>query len=186
MNANELKKVLDSHRKWLNNDGGERANLSGANLSGANLRDANLRGADLRGAYLSGANLRGANLSYANLSGANLIGANLSDANLRGADLSGDDLSDANLSGADLSYANLTDVTLTNAVGGNRRIQCFQVGPYKIIVLDNEIAWGGCSKKTVKEWLAYKGDDLDESDKYYLTKITKPFLRMCLAKAKQS
>ena len=40
-----LKIVLERHRKWVRNeDGGEKANLSGANLSGAYLRDANLRG----------------------------------------------------------------------------------------------------------------------------------------------
>lgn len=91
----------------------------------------------------------------------------------------------ADLSGANLRGANLTDIALTNAVGGNNRIQCLQVDPYKIIILDNEIVWGGRTKKTVKEWLAYKGDELGESDKYYLTKITKPFIRICLAKAQQ-
>jgi len=139
MDADKLKEVIESHRKWLNNEGGERADLRGADLSDADLIDAVLSGADLRGA----------------------------------------DLRDADLSGADL-----TDIRLTNAVGGNHRIQCLQIYPYKIIVLDNSIAWGGCTKKTVKEWLAYKGDDLNERDKYYLTKITKPFIRMCLAKAK--
>ena len=55
-----LKIVLERHRKWVRNeDGGEKANLSGANLSGAYLRDANLSGANLRDAYLSGANLSG-------------------------------------------------------------------------------------------------------------------------------
>jgi len=131
MNADELKLVIESHIKWINNDVGIRADLSYANLSRA-------------------------------------------------------DLSYANLSGADLSCANLTDIKLNNVVGGNHRIQCLQIEPYKIIVLDNEIVWGGCAKKTVKEWLAYKGEDLDKSDKYYLTKITKPFIRMCLAKAKQT
>ena len=211
MNADELKKVLDSHRKWMNNDGGERANLRGADLSDANLTGANLYGADLSCANLSCANLSGADLSDANLTEANLSGADLSDANLteanlRGANLSGADLSDAYLScadlyganltganlscaylyGANLTGANLTDIKLTNAVGGNHRIQCLQIDPYKIIVLDNEIAWGGCTKKTVKEWLSYKGEDLSESDRYYLTKITKPFIRICIAKRKES
>ena len=53
MNADELKEVLDKHKKWLfNEDGGILANL----------RVADLRGADLRGAHLRVANLRGANL----------------------------------------------------------------------------------------------------------------------------
>ena len=226
VNADELKKVLDSHRKWMNNDGGERANLYGADLSeanlrgadlseanltdanlyganlseanlyganlsranlyGANLTDANLSRANLYGANLYGANLRGANLSGAdlrgaNLSRANLYGANLRGANLRGANLSGADLRGANLTGANLTDANLTDIKLTNAVGGNHRIQCLQIDPYKIIVLDNEIVWGGCTKKTAQEWLDYDGSELNEANKKYLETITKPFIRMCIA-----
>ena len=49
----ELKEVLDKHRKWrLGEEGGERADLRGAYLRGAYLRGAYLRGADLRGADL--------------------------------------------------------------------------------------------------------------------------------------
>ena len=66
----DLQEILKLHQKWLNNEEGQRANLSGADLSGAALS-----GADLRNA-----NLRGANLSNANLSGADLSGANLSEA----------------------------------------------------------------------------------------------------------
>ena len=80
MDKGNLEQVLRNHELWLNNEGGERADLRGANLIGANLR-----GADLRGADLSDANLRGADLSDANLIGANLIGANLRGADLRGA-----------------------------------------------------------------------------------------------------
>jgi hypothetical protein len=72
-----IKKVLEEHNKWLDNDGGERANLRGANL-----RDADLRGADLRRADLQRADLQDADLRCANLRGANLRGANL-----RGADI---------------------------------------------------------------------------------------------------
>ena len=55
MKEKELKEILEKHRKWLSNEeGGERANLSGVNLSRAYLR-----GADLRGANLSDANLSG-------------------------------------------------------------------------------------------------------------------------------
>ena len=83
MTSEEIKKVLDLHKKWLNNEqGGERANLSGADL-----RRADLRWAELRWANLSGANLREANLSE----------VDLREANLRGADLRGADLSGANL-----------------------------------------------------------------------------------------
>jgi len=89
MDKQELKNILDKHLKWLRGEnGGKRANLSGANLSGADLFGADLSGANLSRANLSGANLSGANLSGANLSRANLSGANLSGANLSRADLS--------------------------------------------------------------------------------------------------
>ena len=43
MKNNELKEVLERHRKWLfHEDGGSRADLSGAYLSGANLSRADL------------------------------------------------------------------------------------------------------------------------------------------------
>ena len=71
MTKERLDEILRKHKLWLcDEDGGERANLSGANLSRANLS-----GADLSCANLSGANLSGADLSCANLSGANLSGA---------------------------------------------------------------------------------------------------------------
>ena len=95
MNENELKKILDEHKLWLEGMGGQRADLSWADL----------RGADLRGVDISEANRIGANLSWANLSGANLRWADLHGADLRGADLYGADLRVANLSGANLDYS---------------------------------------------------------------------------------
>ena len=90
MNQSELKSALESHGKYLRGEeGGARADLSGADLRWADLRWANLRGADLSGADLRWANLSGADLSWANLSGADLRWANLSGADLRGADLRG-------------------------------------------------------------------------------------------------
>jgi len=83
VNGKQLSDILDSHKKWLLAQGGERANLRGADLSEANLSEANLSRANLRGADLSGANLRGADLSGANVRGANLSGADLSGADLR-------------------------------------------------------------------------------------------------------
>ena len=78
MEENQLKNVLELHRKWINKEpGGERADLCGANLQGADLRRADLREADLCGADLCGANLRGANLRRAGLQEANLRGADL-------------------------------------------------------------------------------------------------------------
>ena len=68
MTSEEIKKVLDLHKKWLNNEqGGEKANLRGANLRVANLRRADLSGADLREADLRWANLRETNLRGADL-----------------------------------------------------------------------------------------------------------------------
>ena len=53
MNRKELKEILEKHKKWLNDEeGGERADLSGANLRGADLRYADLRRADLCGANI--------------------------------------------------------------------------------------------------------------------------------------
>jgi uncharacterized protein YjbI with pentapeptide repeats len=76
MDANKLMGVLEKHAKWLNNEeGGERADLTGADL-----RWARLIGADLRWARLIGADLRGARLIGADLSEARLIGADLSGA----------------------------------------------------------------------------------------------------------
>ena len=107
MTQEELAKILELHKKWLNDEeGGERANLSGADLRWANLSGANLRWADLSGAYLSSADLSRANLSSADLSGADLSGAYL-----RWANLSSANLSSANLSGAQglLSACNYLD-----------------------------------------------------------------------------
>ncbi|MCF7536191.1 pentapeptide repeat-containing protein [Pseudomonas petrae] len=109
----ELSEILGKHRAWLDDeDGGERANLSGANLSGANLSGANLRDANLSGAYLRCANLSDAYLCDANLRGANLSGAYLRDANLSGAYLRCANLSDANLRDANLRDANLSGAYL--------------------------------------------------------------------------
>ena len=49
MNSDEIRVVLEQHKLWLNNKGGE---------------EANLKGADLRKAYLQGADLRGAGLDF--------------------------------------------------------------------------------------------------------------------------
>ena len=86
MTNEELKTILDLHKKWLNDESdGVCANLHGANLSCANLCGANLCDANLCDANLRDADLRGANLRGANLRGANLRSADLRDANLRDA-----------------------------------------------------------------------------------------------------
>ena len=113
MNQEELQKILEAHKIWINSeDDGVRADLSGADLSGADLSEADLRGADLSGADLRGANLSGAYLRGADLSEANLRGANLRRADLRGANLRGANLSEANLRGANLRSADLRGADL--------------------------------------------------------------------------
>ncbi|MCK9319736.1 pentapeptide repeat-containing protein [Methanoculleus sp.] len=119
MEQSKLNKILELHRKWLNNEkGGEKANLCDTNLRDANLLGADLRYANLLGAYLRDANLSGADLRDANLRDANLLGAYLRDANLSGADLRDAYLRDANLSGADLRGADLDFSTLPLWCGG--------------------------------------------------------------------
>ena len=86
----------------------------------------------------------------------------------------------ADLSGADLSYANLRYTH-----GGNHRVSHLQVYPYKLVVVD-DICFGGCTKKTLEEWLSYDGDELGESYKAYLETVTKPFIRICIAKRESS
>ena len=167
MNKDQLAEILEQHRKWLYDDGGERANLSGANLrdanlSGANLRDANLSGADLYGANLIDANLRGADLSDANLSGANLRDANLYGANLRGANLRDADLSGANLRGADLYGANLRDADLYganlrgaklwNCAGNRNEIKSILAIDTYPITYTAEYLQIGCQRHPIADW----------------------------------
>ena len=53
MKKEELDKILELHKKWLNDERcGVKADLRGANLQGANLRYADLQDANLQGANL--------------------------------------------------------------------------------------------------------------------------------------
>lgn len=147
MENKNFKEILKLHKMWLNDeDGGQRADLSGADLSGANLSDANLSDANLRGANLRNANLRGAKLSGADLRGADLRGANLSSANLRYANLRY-----ANLSHADLSDADLSDAYLSGAT-----IPMFC--RWLTGIIDNKIRIG-CEVKSIEEWEAFLNSD---------------------------
>ena len=90
MKNEEIKKILENHKNWLDGNDGFRADLREANLWGANLLEADLRGANLwraslREADLREADLRGADLSEASLQGASLRGAKLQKADLWGA-----------------------------------------------------------------------------------------------------
>ena len=171
MKQEELQKILKLHEKWLNGeDGGVKANLSGADLISADLISADLRDANLCYADLCYANLRGANLISAdlisadlrdaNLCYADLCYANLRGANLRGANLSGADLRDANLCYADLCYADLSDADLRGAnlsfalidgfvyqlsrIGSSNQMTTFWA--------DRDIVWCGCFTGTFKDW----------------------------------
>ena len=65
MKQEELQKILEAHKKWINSeDDGVRANLSEADLRGADLSDADLSDANLSEANLSGADLSGADLDF--------------------------------------------------------------------------------------------------------------------------
>ena len=174
ISAKKLQEIIKSHGRWLRNEeGGERANLSGANLrsanlssaylrsadlSGANLSGANLRSADLRSANLSGANLRSADLRGANLSGANLRSAYLRSADLRSADLRGANLSGANLRSAYLRSADLSDADLSDADLDKTYYQVVRIGSRRgttTYCVDDDNVLCGC-------WNNYKGGTLEE------------------------
>ena len=108
---NELKEILEEHKKWLYENGGKQADLRYADLSNADLSNADLSNANLWNANLSGTDLRYADLRYAYLSNADLRYADLWNANL-----SGTDLSDANLSGTDLRYCNTEHLKGKNVI----------------------------------------------------------------------
>ena len=125
MEQEKLNEIVANHVKWLQGDGGKRANLAAADLYGAdleginlrraNLRSANLRRASLRRACLCEADLEGADLEKANLCGADLFGTDLERTDLEGANLEGADLRGANLEGADLRGASLCRASLEGA-----------------------------------------------------------------------
>ena len=125
MEKERLYEIIANHGRWLRDEGGKRADLSGANLYRAELCEAELCEADL-----CEADLHGANLYKANLERANLIGANLHRANLIGADLEGADLAEANLCGANLHKANLDGANLE---GANLEGTTMPIGIYQIV-----------------------------------------------------
>ena len=55
VSKDELQEIIEKHGRWLREEeGGERADLSGADLARANLSRADLIGANLAGARLDG------------------------------------------------------------------------------------------------------------------------------------
>lgn len=122
MTKSQLNEILEKHEKWFRNEnGGERADLSGEYLRGEDLSNVNLRWANLYETDFCEANLHGAVLIGANLDGACLRRADLREAYLRHADLSRTDLHEANLFEADLSGVNLHRANLykANLCGAN-------------------------------------------------------------------
>ncbi len=158
----QLKKILRSHKKWLNKDGGWRADLRDADLSGADLHGANLRcanlcyanlySANLRGADLYSADLRGADLRYANLHGADLRYANLCYTDLSNVDLCDADLRDANLCYADLYSANLRGADLYHADLRGAKIEIELVNKFFPMCCPEHgsfIGWKKCVKNKI-------------------------------------
>nr|DAR70718.1 MAG TPA: pentapeptide repeat protein [Caudoviricetes sp.] len=84
MKQEQIEKILEEHKAWLNRTGGVKADLCGTDLRGAGLCGADLCGTDLRDADLCGTDLRDADLRDADLRDANLCGADLCGADLRG------------------------------------------------------------------------------------------------------
>ena len=113
----ELKQILEDHKKWLKLDGkgGKKADLSKSDLSYRNLRKSNLKRANLQKANLIEANLQKAYLRKANLQKASLWDANLQKAGLDGANFQKASLWDANLQKASLWHANLKKAELRRA-----------------------------------------------------------------------
>ena len=75
IDKDELKTILKKHMMWLNGeDGGERADMSGADMRGANMSGADMSGADMSGADMSGADMRWADMRGANMSRADMRG----------------------------------------------------------------------------------------------------------------
>jgi hypothetical protein len=138
MNQSELSKILKEHQKWLVENGGTRANLTGADLTRADLTRANLTRADLTGADLTRADLTGANLTGADLTGADLTWA---------------DLTWANLTGANLTRANLTRANLTSL---------YLPPPTWLLLCD----WGGVSDKLTLELMRYDASNHPDPSKF--------------------
>ena len=160
----ELEETLEKHKKWLNGEGGEKANLRFADLQNVDLRGADLRSANLRFANLRGADLRGAALRFASLRG-----ASLREASLREADLRGVDLHFANLQGADLCSTDLRGVQRPWLVYlgslGNRDAGMLYFADYDNIRYG---CWNNCRGGTLAEFKARIDEVYPADDKTHL------------------
>ena len=154
----------NQHQLWLmDNNTGNKLNLSGANLRGANLIDANLSGANISDANLSCADLIGANLSDVDLSGAYLRRAYLIRADLSGATLSGADLIGADLIAANLSNTKINNTIGNNTIGNKKEIKTLQLSPYTVTIC-NDVMAIGCKQYTIPEWYNFTDDTIAAMD----------------------
>jgi len=158
MDADKLKDILDDHHKWLNDEGGKKADLHRADLSGCSLA-----GADLRGANLINTNLSDATLTNADLSGADLSWSNLTNANLTGADLSWARLSLSHLDSANLTNANLTGADLTGANLRKAKFAEIKTDIWTIQIHSTTVRIG-CLNHTYEEWMSFTDDEISAMD----------------------
>lgn len=151
MDETTLNKILEDHKAWLEDMGGEQADLRDADLRGVCLR-----GADLRKADLSDADLREADLREADLREADLRRADLRNADLRGANIYGADLRNADLREADLRKTGLREANMYGAKMSQKIVQVGPIGSrndYTIYRVDEDIVQCGC-------WEEYAGGSL--------------------------
>ena len=114
MTQEELNKILDKHEKWLNDEeGGERADLSGKDVQGLDFSFRNLKRA-----YMAGTNMEGADMIRANMIGAEMTGANMTRANMIGVNLTEADMTRANMTGTNMAGANIDFSALPLWCGG--------------------------------------------------------------------
>ena len=158
MNQKKINEIIREHGLWLNDQGGERADLSGSDLRGSNLRGSNLRGSNLHDSDLSYSDLRGSDLRGSDLIGSDLRGSNLRDSNLIG--------------------SNLRGINLWNAIGNNRHIKTIQAGKY-IVTYTSENMSIGCESHSIKDWWKFDDDTIDAMDTGALEwwKVWKPILK---------
>ena len=173
MTQEELNKLLELHKKWLNNEPNgkqlvlENVDLHGSNLSSAklryaslrcaNLRDANLRNADLYYVDLRGADLSHADLSHADLRYADLCEANLCYVSLRHADLYRTDLRYTNLCYVDLCGAKLDSAQLNNSNLANTILDNTERYRLGMILKKPMTAWKKCRNNKVVKLMIPKG-----------------------------
>jgi len=159
ISSDEVAKILETHKKWLESDGkeGERGDLSFSTFPGVNFDNRDLQKVNFKGADLSGSHLQNAHLENANLSEAKLDGARVSGAFLNSANLSGASLIKAGLSRCELNWANLSGHTNLRgaSLGGSN--------------LDHANLSGACLigahlQKAHLTWSDLSGTELKEAD----------------------